>query len=607
MTRRKHAVEDLGLAAVERIREAMGIDQAWSVSEDRGFTWWGAWVRERIWADEAIASYGSTLWQVRARTPALRDQPDEPATYLLVDALNDLAAMSAYVYDPDDGTISARCGAFLYGDVASWLGRFLQLAVALQPSIAWQQVPAFAEGRPLDDAPHPKAGSRSDPDDMLNLAAQQPAGASPFTPAVLHEAFVVLEADGFPTSWDPSGNHLMAFVPLGADDAARWTIGSGEHPVIGRGAVIGLQLRGRIGRVQAAWVANALNAAEVADWQGEARPHALGRWSGNDGFVAHTLFCPAAVIGDADRGDALLLLRNFFAWDRARAVFASERLPWLLTAARSRFPEDEPPADDESATDGGTPDDPAGSPDAPGRGAPDADEGFDPESWGVRIHMPGERPERGEAGGNQGLPDPFDLLRQGRQADAVVVVEAHIAMAQENLRRMHQLRSEVLLDLERWGEALADIDAALVLNPAGDELVGFLGTRGWALCRLGRHAEGLAELDRALAIGTEDAGMTSRLHVNRGLALSRLGDKAGALAEYDIAERFAPDDAIVRYDRACVLSQVGRLEGAFDSLRIGLSLDASYRPKARHDDDFANLRGDAAFGPRFRELVGADD
>ena len=43
------------------------------------------------------------------------------------------------------------------------------------------------------------------------------------------------------------------------------------------------------------------------------------------------------------------------------------------------------------------------------------------------------------------------------------------------------------------------------------------------------------------------------------------------------------------------------------SLRIGLSLDGTYRPRARHDDEFVNLRTDATFGPRFRELVGADD
>jgi tetratricopeptide (TPR) repeat protein len=635
MTRRRRVRDDLGLAAVERIRTAMQVDPEWSAREARGFTWWGAWVRERVWADEAVDSDDITLWHVRARTPALRDQPDEAATYLLVGALNELAAMSAYVYDPDDGTVSARCGAFLYADVAPWLERFLGLAVALQPSIAWQQVPILAAGRPLDDAPHPGSGPRSDPDDMLNLAVQQAPGASPFTPAALHEAFVALEADGLHASWDPSGHFLTTLVPLTADEPALWAIGSSEHPVLGPGAFVALHLPLRIGPVQASWVANALNAAEAADWHGETRPHALGRWSGDGGFLSHALFCPAAMLSLLDRDDALLLLRDFLAWGGARASFAGERLPWLLAAARSRFPDDELAEADEAAE----ADEPAEADTAPEAGAeraepgdshpsgrgraavepdPSADpdpsagtptDGFDPENWGYRMRMPGERAERDERArpNEPTLPDPFDFLRQGRPLDAVAAVRPHMAMARENLRRMHQFRSEILTDLERWDEALVDIDAALALAPVGDELVSFVGTRGWVLTRLGRLAEGLAELERALAIGTMDALVAARLHVNRGLALSRMGDTAGALVEYDHAERLAPDDAIVHYDRACVLSQLGRLPGAFGSLRIGLSLDCTYRPRARHDEDLANLRDDAAYGPRFRELVGADD
>ena len=120
--------QDLGLEAVERAFE-MSIDEPWTVREERGFTWWGDWIRQRVWAGPAIRSRGETLWHVRARTPVFRDVPDEPATYELLDSLNALAALSAYVYDPDDGTISARCGAFLYGDVEPWLQSYLLIGV----------------------------------------------------------------------------------------------------------------------------------------------------------------------------------------------------------------------------------------------------------------------------------------------------------------------------------------------------------------------------------------------------------------------------------------------------------------------------------------------
>jgi len=594
---------DLGLRAVDRVYANMRIDDEWSVREDRGFTWWGAWVGERVWADEAVDTDGLTLWQVRARTPALRDQPDEPETYLLVDAFNDFAGMSGYVYDPDDGTISARCGVFLYADVAPWLERFLGLAVALQPSIAWQQVPALADGRPLDDAPHPEAGPRRDPDDMLNLAGRPAPGSSPFTPAVLHLAFVALEADGIAVSWDPSGRLVTTLVPLTADEPALWGIGSADHPVLGPGAIVRLCLPHRSGPVRAAWVANTLNAAEAADWHGESRPHALGTWGTEDGFVIHTLFCPAALFGEPDRDGALIALRNFLAWGATRAAFAGERLPWLLTAARSRFPDDEPSVDDGPPDDGATADEGTPRPEA----TDEAGESFDPENWGVRIHMAGERPERDEDAGVPVPPDPFDLLRQGRQADAVAAVDAHIASARGNLRRMHQFRSDVLIDLERWEEALAETDSALALDPVGDELVGILGTRGWVLSQLGRPADGLAEADRALAIGTADVEIATRVHVNRGFALSLLGDQDAAFAEYRTAIRLSPIDPLAHYNLACQHSLRHRLHESIDSLRTCLAIDPSYRLMARHDGDFASLRGDVTFGPRFRELVGADD
>ncbi len=62
--------EDLGLSAVEGVFREMQIDQEWSVRESRGFTWWGSWLRQRVWAGEAVRSRGETLWHVRARTAA---------------------------------------------------------------------------------------------------------------------------------------------------------------------------------------------------------------------------------------------------------------------------------------------------------------------------------------------------------------------------------------------------------------------------------------------------------------------------------------------------------------------------------------------------------
>ena len=220
----------------------------------------------------------------------------------------------------------------------------------------------------------------------------------------------------------------------------------------------------------------------------------------------------------------------------------------------------------------------------------------------------GPRLGQADATGPTGAPpNPFDLLGQGRLADAVAAIQAHIEIARANLRRMHQHRSSILTDLERWDEALADIDGALALSPEGDELVGFLGTRGWVLSRLGRPAEGLADEDRALAIGTEDDEIAARVHLNRGFALGLLGDQDASFAEARIALGLAPGDPLAHFNVACHHSLRGRLRESLGGLRTSVGIDPAYRAMARHEGDLANLAADATFGPRFRELVGADD
>ena len=318
--RPKTNTKDLGVAAVERSFTEMAVDEQWSVRGERGFTWWGAWVRQHVWAGEAVRSRGETLWHVRARTAAYRDQPDEPGTYAFTCGLNALPGLSAYAYDPDDRTISARCGVFTYDGVHEWLERFFRVSVALQASIAWLQAPAEADGRPLDDQPHPDSGPRKDPDDMLNFAGSFPGTPSPFTPPVLRAAAAVLAGEGAPADFDEEASLLRVLVPVSAEAAVLWGLTSQDHPLLGQGADVRLVVPVHEGPVRTAWLANALNLAEAADWSGEDRPHALGAWTAGDGFLVHVAFFPAVVFGDGSDDGALIAIRNLLAWAGVRAT-----------------------------------------------------------------------------------------------------------------------------------------------------------------------------------------------------------------------------------------------------------------------------------------------
>ena len=241
---------DLGLAAIERVFRDMAIDEEWSVREARGFTWWGAWLRQRLWADKAVRSDGETLWQVRAQTAAYRDQPDEPATYALVNAMNADPATSAYVYDPEDATVSARCGAFVYAAVSPWLERFLVMSVALQASIAWLAVPGRAEGR------RPRRPAAPD----LGAASRSRRHAQPRL-HVRGGVLAVHARDPAPGGGDPAAGGPGGLVrrrrelPLAcssrspASPRRLWALSTIEHPGLGEGALARLFLPRRTGRL----------------------------------------------------------------------------------------------------------------------------------------------------------------------------------------------------------------------------------------------------------------------------------------------------------------------------------------------------------------------
>jgi hypothetical protein len=83
---------DVGISAVEHVFKKMGIDREWSVREPRGFTWWGANLAQRVWAEPVRESLGDQLAYVHAEVTLLRDVPCDARNVELVSQLNTLAS-----------------------------------------------------------------------------------------------------------------------------------------------------------------------------------------------------------------------------------------------------------------------------------------------------------------------------------------------------------------------------------------------------------------------------------------------------------------------------------------------------------------------------------
>ena len=105
----------------------------------------------------------------------------------------------------------------------------------------------------------------------------------------------------------------------------------------------------------------------------------------------------------------------------------------------------------------------------------------------------------------------------------------------------HARRARLLRDMGRFGEALADADAALVIAP---ELADAHRERVAALLELRRYGEVIDSCNAALALGP-----SAELHELRGLARVGRNDFAGAITDYTLALASRPDWARVHANR----------------------------------------------------------
>jgi len=160
-------------------------------------------------------------------------------------------------------------------------------------------------------------------------------------------------------------------------------------------------------------------------------------------------------------------------------------------------------------------------------------------------------------------------------------------------------RAGALIGLKRYQEALADCDRALELRPDHPTV---LNNRGNALGYLQRYDEALADFNRSLEIRPDHP---DTLH-NRGNALGHLHRYDEALADYNRSLELRPDHPDTLYNLACLCSLWERYDEALHWLERAIARDARNRVEAAEDEDFAGLRADPVYGPRFQKLISED-
>lgn len=330
----------LGQDILESLFKALMIEDEWSLREPRGFTWWGHRLAQRVWMEPLAEYRDPPVVRVQAETALLHRVPDTMANRARLDALNKVASLNTYRFDPQTGRLALRCCAYVTTETEQWLKSFLSAAIAIQAADAHIKGQAeFAKlfGADVDISSHPSQGPRGAMDDMLNVIdamfAPRGRGRSPFAeadfeplkhitpnPSVLTNAHSQGATAEFPFYDEVPGLLSFLFPKRKRVGTALCQISATNHPQLGSGAFWKLTLPLDFTEREAIDKAIDLNLAEYDEpvWP---YFYGFGAWCTDQKLraVAYVMFMPAAIHKPG-------ILEPFFWSMRARTEWAKRYL-----------------------------------------------------------------------------------------------------------------------------------------------------------------------------------------------------------------------------------------------------------------------------------------
>jgi hypothetical protein len=315
--------DDVGLRIVDEVGYAMTLDDEWSVRDERGFTWWGKDLAQRVWSEPGFDDDGFEIFRLHAQTELLRDFDAMEESLGKLNALSALATTSGFLVDEDEGTVRLVASMYAHEETEGWAGRLFKLVAAMQAADAQIKAALLAEvtGATVAATPHPLSGPRPDLDDMLNVLEQvvvpHGQGMPPWrgedmewTTAMVRQGPNVVLAMG-----DESG--LTLELPFQSRTSLVTVTTDAPNPQLGNGVLLLLHLPMTIAQADGVRFAAELGRREVAELT---RAHHLGGWCWRDDGMHYVTFLPNVAYGD--RGDLLNLLGS----TASRARWVAETL-----------------------------------------------------------------------------------------------------------------------------------------------------------------------------------------------------------------------------------------------------------------------------------------
>lgn len=288
---------DPGIEILHVVSTLMQIDAEWCQWGQRGFTWWGCPLAQTVWAEPPKFRGDREVTRVHSRTAIIRNPKDTSKLGEILSALNGLATMSAYDWDPRSETIALHASVNAHADNVDWLKWLFANAVALQLA----EAPRVAEllwrivGGKLAASAHPRSGLRVVPDEMVRIieTAYLPNGGN--GPPDLTRPFNFLEDECFaPSGWPYHRDDRLLVSPISMNNvhtefAVLRIDGRERHPRVGHGALFTL-----VFPEEYDWLDPVrLNRLEIEE---ELAAHLLGGWTRSpEGRITFATFLPSFI------------------------------------------------------------------------------------------------------------------------------------------------------------------------------------------------------------------------------------------------------------------------------------------------------------------------
>lgn len=334
---------DVGLECVRWHYRRAQVDEEWSLWDDRGYTWWGHRLAQRVWSEPPVEIEGEKLWLLRAEVDLVRNVKVETSKVLAVlAAANAIGLLGSLVFYPEQRKIKLACSFGVTAEFAPAAREPFSWAAAIQVALAecelGERLPMLVEGE-LDVTSSRSSGLRPEPDNMLDMlpAVKAMSLAAQMPVAELFERFKGLpDGPSVLTTCDErqltaeflyegyTGLMRDIFGPEGKPHTALFRVAAGdEHPLLGAGLYLRLVLPVCEPSEQAAHVANQMNIYERIT---PALLDGVGAWcldsdpQGSGCHLSHVIFLPGVLC----RTTSFPLVMFLYAWRHmcnARDVF----------------------------------------------------------------------------------------------------------------------------------------------------------------------------------------------------------------------------------------------------------------------------------------------